>query len=140
MGSIPVNPELDIFIWGLRINWFGFKAMDMEFLGIFLLILFSIILSTIISGASYIVGVKQPDSEKVSVYECGFDPFGSSRVPFSVKFFLVGILFLIFDLEISFLFPWCVVYNQIELFGFWIMYLFLVILTIGLVYEWVKGG
>lgn len=114
--------------------------MDMEFFGIFLLILFSIILSTIISGASYIVGVKQSDSEKVSVYECGFDPFGSSRVPFSVKFFLVGILFLIFDLEISFLFPWCVVYNQIELFGFWIMYLFLVILTIGLVYEWVKGG
>ena len=114
--------------------------MDMEFLGIFLLILFSIILSTIISGASYIVSVKQPDSEKVSVYECGFDPFGSSRVPFSVKFFLVGILFLIFDLEISFLFPWCVVYNQIELLGFWVMYLFLVILTIGLVYEWVKGG
>nr|YP_010596886.1 NADH dehydrogenase subunit 3 [Cliona patera]WAK85280.1 NADH dehydrogenase subunit 3 [Cliona patera]WAK85294.1 NADH dehydrogenase subunit 3 [Cliona patera]WAK85308.1 NADH dehydrogenase subunit 3 [Cliona patera]WAK85322.1 NADH dehydrogenase subunit 3 [Cliona patera]WAK85336.1 NADH dehydrogenase subunit 3 [Cliona patera] len=114
--------------------------MDMEFLGVFLLILLSIILSTIISGASYIVGVKQPDSEKVSVYECGFDPFGSSRVPFSVKFFLVGILFLIFDLEISFLFPWCVVYNQIELLGFWIMYLFLVILTIGLVYEWVKGG
>lgn len=92
--------------------------MDMEFLGVFLLILLSIILSTIISGASYIVGVKQPDSEKVSVYECGFDPFGSSRVPFSVKFFLVGILFLIFDLEISFLFPWCVVYNQIELLGF----------------------
>ena len=89
----------------------------MEFLGILLLLLFSIILSTIISGASYIIGVKQPDSEKVSVYECGFDPFGSPRVPFSVKFFLVGILFLIFDLEISFLFPWCVVYNQIELFG-----------------------
>lgn len=92
--------------------------MEMEFVGIFLLILVSVVLSTIISGASYIVSIKQPDSEKVSVYECGFDPFGSSRVPFSVKFFLVGILFLIFDLEISFLFPWCVVYNQIELFGF----------------------
>ena len=114
--------------------------MDMEFLGIFLLLLFSIILSTIISGASYIIGVKQPDSEKVSVYECGFDPFGSPRVPFSVKFFLVGILFLIFDLEISFLFPWCVVYNQIELFGVWMMYLFIIILTLGLVYEWAKGG
>nr|YP_008592461.1 NADH dehydrogenase subunit 3 [Hymeniacidon sinapium]AGP04999.1 NADH dehydrogenase subunit 3 [Hymeniacidon sinapium]QRG31975.1 NADH dehydrogenase subunit 3 [Pseudosuberites sp. CY-2021] len=114
--------------------------MSTEFLGIFVLILFSITLSTIISGASYIVGVKQPDSEKVSVYECGFDPFGSSRVPFSVKFFLVGILFLIFDLEISFLFPWCVVYNQIGLFGFWTMYIFLVILTVGLVYEWAKGG
>lgn len=79
--------------------------MITEFLGIFLLLLFSVILSSVISGASYIIGVKQPDSEKVSVYECGFDPFGSSRVPFSVKFFLVGILFLIFDLEISFLFP-----------------------------------
>nr|YP_010426363.1 NADH dehydrogenase subunit 3 [Terpios hoshinota]USL48477.1 NADH dehydrogenase subunit 3 [Terpios hoshinota] len=114
--------------------------MSQEFIGVFMLILLSIILSTIISGASYIVGVKLPDSEKVSVYECGFDPFGSSRVPFSVKFFLVGILFLIFDLEISFLFPWCVVYNQIGLFGFWTMYVFLVILTVGLVYEWAKGG
>lgn len=127
MGSIPANLE--------------YKAtMEIEFVGIFVLILVSVVLSTIISGASYIVSIKQPDSEKVSVYECGFDPFGSSRVPFSVKFFLVGILFLIFDLEISFLFPWCVVYNQIELFGFWVMYVFLVILTIGLVYEWIKGG
>lgn len=115
-------------------------TMSAEFLSIFILLLFSIILSTVISGASYIVGVKQPDSEKVSVYECGFDPFESSRIPFSVRFFLVGILFMIFDLEISFLFPWCVVYNQIGLFGFWTMYLFLVILTVGLIYEWIKGG
>ena len=114
--------------------------MSIEFLGIFVLILCSFILSTLISGASYIVGVKQPDIEKVSVYECGFDPFGSSRVPFSVKFFLVGILFLIFDLEISFLFPWCVVLSQIRLLGIWVMYLFLIILTIGLIYEWVRGG
>ena len=76
---------------------------NIEFLGV--LILCSLILSVVVFGASYIVGVKLPDMEKVSVYECGFDPFGSSRVPFSVKFFLVGILFLIFDLEISFLFP-----------------------------------
>ena len=79
--------------------------MSAEFLNIFVLLIFSVLLSTVVSGASYIVGVKQPDSEKVSVYECGFDPFGSSRIPFSVKFFLVGILFMIFDLEISFLFP-----------------------------------
>nr|YP_232800.1 NADH dehydrogenase subunit 3 [Geodia neptuni]AAP59165.1 NADH dehydrogenase subunit 3 [Geodia neptuni] len=114
--------------------------MDAEFLEIFFLILFSVTLSTVISGASYLVGIRQPDSEKVSVYECGFDPLGSSRTPFSVKFFLVGILFLVFDLEISFLFPWCVIYNQIGLLGIWMMYLFLVILTIGLIYEWVKGG
>jgi NADH:ubiquinone oxidoreductase subunit 3 (subunit A) len=79
--------------------------MSSEFFTIFILLIFSVSLSTVISGASYIIGVKQPDSEKVSVYECGFDPFGSSRIPFSVKFFLVGILFMIFDLEISFLFP-----------------------------------
>nr|WRI02244.1 NADH dehydrogenase subunit 3 [Acanthella acuta] len=114
--------------------------MSSEFLNIFILLIFSVLLSTVISGASYIIGVKQPDSEKVSVYECGFDPFGSSRIPFSVKFFLVGILFMIFDLEISFLFPWCVSYQHIGLLGYWIMYIFLVILTIGLIYEWVKGG
>ena len=79
--------------------------MSSVFFTIFILLIFSVSLSTVISGASYIIGVKQPDSEKVSVYECGFDPFGSSRIPFSVKFFLVGILFMIFDLEISFLFP-----------------------------------
>jgi len=109
--------------------------VNIEFIGIFLLLFFSIILSTVISGASYIVGVKQPDGEKTSVYECGFDPFESSRIPFSVRFFLVGILFMIFDLEISFLFPWSVVYNQTGLFGFWTMVLFLIILTIGLIYE-----
>lgn len=109
--------------------------MDAEFLELFYLILFSVIISTVISGASYLVGVRQPDSEKVSVYECGFDPLGSSRTPFSVKFFLVGILFLVFDLEISFLFPWCIIYNQIGLLGIWTMYLFLVILTVGLIYE-----
>ena len=97
------------------------KIIKME---IFFLILFSVILSTVISGVSYFVGIKDPNSEKVSVYECGFDPFGSSRTPFSVKFFLVGILFLVFDLEISFLFPWCVIYNQIGLLGIWMMYYF----------------
>ena len=114
--------------------------MDGEFLEIFILILFSLTLSTVISGTSFLVGKRHPDSEKVSVYECGFDPLGSSRTPFSVKFFLVGILFLVFDLEISFLFPWCVIYYQIGLLGIWIMYLFLVVLTIGLIYEWVQGG
>lgn len=92
--------------------------MNIEFIGVLLLVLLSIIISTVVFLASYIVGTKQPDGEKVSVYECGFDPFGSSRVPFSVKFFLVGILFMVFDIEISFIFPWCVVYYQIEEFGF----------------------
>lgn len=79
--------------------------MSSEFIGIFFLLFFSLVISTVVSGASVIVSVKQPDGEKASVYECGFDPFESSRVPFSVRFFLVGILFMIFDLEISFIFP-----------------------------------
>ena len=81
------------------------KKMNAEYLEIFLQILFSVTLSTVISGTSYLLGTKQPDSEKVSVYECGFDPLGTSRTPFSVKNLLVGILFLVFDLEIPFIFP-----------------------------------
>nr|YP_001648673.1 NADH dehydrogenase subunit 3 [Plakinastrella cf. onkodes DVL-2011]ABW83953.1 NADH dehydrogenase subunit 3 [Plakinastrella cf. onkodes DVL-2011] len=116
------------------------RAQILEFFVIFIMLCVSIGLSIIISGASYTLGVKQPDSEKVSVYECGFDPFESSRIPFSVRFFLIGILFMIFDLEISFIFPWSVVFNQITLFGYWTMIVFLIILTLGLIYEWVKGG
>src|SRR6056300_79946 len=114
--------------------------MYTEFYGILILLIFSVVLSAIISGASYILGEKQPDREKVSAYECGFDPFGTPGRPFSIRFFLIGILFLIFDLEISFLFPWCVVYNQISPFCYFTMVVFLAILTLGLVYEWLKGG
>jgi len=89
-----------------------------EFYSLFFLLVFSVVLSALFSGASYFLGVKQPDREKVSAYECGFEPFGIPGRPFSVRFFLVGILFLIFDLEISFLFPWCVLFNQISPFGF----------------------
>ena len=89
-----------------------------DFMGVVSLILVSVALSTIISGASYGIGVRQPDSEKVSVYECGFAPFETARIPFSVTFFLVGILFMIFDIEISFIFPWCVVCGHIGMYGF----------------------
>nr|YP_654390.1 NADH dehydrogenase subunit 3 [Pavona clavus]ABG02364.1 NADH dehydrogenase subunit 3 [Pavona clavus] len=114
--------------------------MYLEFYSLFLLLVFSVILSALFFGASYFLGVKQPDREKVSAYECGFEPFGVPGRPFSVRFFLVGILFLVFDLEISFLFPWCVLFNQISPFGFWVMVGFLGVLTLGLIYEWVKGG
>lgn len=97
-------------------------------------------LASVIVFASYVLAENKPDTEKVSVYECGFDPFGDSRQKFEVRFFLVGILFIIFDLEISFLFPWSVVLSDLLSFGFWTMILFLFILTIGLVYEWLKGG
>lgn len=105
-----------------------------------LLIIIGVSLSTIVLGVSYIMGVKRADSEKASVYECGFDPFGSLKALFSVRFFLVGVLFMIFDLEISLLFPWCVTLNETGLEGFWAMCIFMGVLTIGLIYEWAKGG
>ena len=81
-----------------------------------------------------------PDPEKLSVYECGFEPFEDSRMEFDVRFYLVAILFIIFDLEIAFLFPWAISLGQIGLFGFISMMIFLFILTVGFVYEWKKGA
>ena len=97
----------------------------------------AVILSTIMSSASYILAIRKPETEKVSAYECGFEPFSDTRQQFEVRFFLVGILFIIFDLEISILFPWAMVINNSN---YWIIMTFLGILTIGLVYEWNKGG
>ena len=81
-----------------------------------------------------------PDPEKLSVYECGFEPFQDSRMEFDVRFYLVAILFIIFDLEIAFLFPWAISLGKIGLFGFISMMIFLFILTIGFIYEWKKGA
>ena len=82
----------------------------------------------------------KPDSEKLSAYECGFESFGDARRKFDVQFYLVSILFIIFDLEIAFLFPWAIVLKQIGMFGFWSMMVFLFVLTIGFIYEWKKGA
>ena len=111
-----------------------------EYASILVFLVFSIILSLVLPAASYILGYKKGDGEKLSVYECGFDPFGDSRQKFEVRFFLVAILFIIFDLEISFLFPWSVSLETLDTFGYWTMYIFLGILTVGLIYEWNKGG
>lgn len=114
--------------------------MTFEYSSVLLFLIFSLVLSIVLVAASYILSKKNPDYEKVQQYECGFNPFSDSRQPFEVRFFLVAILFIIFDLEISFLFPWSVVLSNISIFGYWTMILFLGILTIGLVYEWLKGG
>jgi len=113
---------------------------SVEWLPILFLFIISLILSSLIFGLSYIVATQKPDSEKVSAYECGFDPFDDARGKFDVRFYLVSILFIIFDLEVSFLFPWALTLNNITLFGFWSMILFLFILTIGFIYEWKKGA
>lgn len=114
--------------------------MNIDFITIFIILIISLILSIIISGASYVLGEKSPDKEKVSVYECGFDPFHSPGEPFSIRFFLIAILFLVFDLEISYLFPWSSSSSIIDLKAQIIVYIFLIILTLGLIYEWLKGG
>jgi NADH-quinone oxidoreductase subunit A len=90
--------------------------------------------------APFIVAVKKPDPEKVSAYECGFEPFEDARSKFDVRFYLVAILFIIFDLEVAFLFPWAISLGDIGMFGFWSMVVFLGVLTIGFIYEWKKGA
>ena len=90
--------------------------------------------------SAFVVAYKQPDPEKLSAYECGFNAFDDARMKFDVRFYLVAILFIIFDLEVSFLFPWAIVFREIGLFGFWSMMVFLGVLTIGFIYEWRKGA
>src|SRR5437879_3633250 len=88
----------------------------------------------------FLVAYKQPDPEKLSAYECGFNPFDDARMKFDVRYYLVAILFIIFDLEVSFLFPWAVAFSDLGLYGFWSMMVFLGVLTIGFIYEWKKGA
>src|SRR5471030_431856 len=90
--------------------------------------------------APFLVAFKLPDPEKLSAYECGFNAFDDARMKFDVRFYLVAILFIIFDLEVSFLFPWAVAFRKIGVFGFWSMMAFLGVLTVGFVYEWKKGA
>ena len=88
----------------------------------------------------FLFGHGGKDEEKLSAYECGFEPFEDSRMKFDVRYYLVAILFIIFDLEVAFLFPWAVSFGSLGWFGFWSMTLFLVILTVGFIYEWKKGA
>jgi NADH-quinone oxidoreductase subunit A len=97
-------------------------------------------LAVVIVLASFVLARQRPDSEKLSSYECGFPPFADARAKFDVRFYLVAILFIIFDLEVAFLFPWAVALGAIGLFGFWSMVVFLAVLTIGFIYEWKKGA
>ncbi len=90
--------------------------------------------------AAAVVAVSRPDPEKNSAYECGFNAFDDARMKFDVRFYLVSILFIIFDLEVAFLFPWAVAFHEISDYGFWSMIVFLGVLTVGFIYEWKKGA
>ena len=111
-----------------------------EYLPILIFIGIATGLAVVMVVASYIVARQRPDSEKVSAYECGFEAFDDARSQFDVRFYLVAILFIIFDLEIAFLFPWAISLGSIGMLGFWSMVAFLAVLTIGFVYEWKKGA
>ena len=118
--------------------------MAIDFLKDYLPIIIFLIIALGLSFAfvflNFIFSPKKPDPEKLSAYECGFEPFNDSRMEFDVRFYLVAILFIIFDLEIAFLFPWAISLGKIGLYGFVSMMIFLFILTIGFIYEWKKGA
>ena len=111
-----------------------------DYLAIILFLFVSLALSLGFIILNFLLSPKKPDPEKLSAYECGFEAFSDSRMEFDVKFYLVAILFVIFDLEIAFLFPWAITLNNTGLFGFWSMMVFLSVLTVGFIYEWKKGA
>ena len=111
-----------------------------EYFSILLFLLIAVGLSFGFILANYLAAPSNPDPEKLSAYECGFEAFDDSRMEFDVRFYLVAILFIIFDLEIAFLFPWAISLGNIGALGFWSMIIFLSVLTIGFIYEWKKGA
>jgi len=111
-----------------------------EYFSIILFLLIAIALSFGFIIANYLAAPSNPDPEKLSAYECGFEAFDDSRMEFDVRFYLVAILFIIFDLEIAFLFPWAISLGSIGALGFWSMMIFLAVLTVGFIYEWKKGA
>ena len=118
--------------------------MSLDFLNNYLTIIIFLAVALILSLGFLVLNFafspKNPDPEKLSAYECGFEPFNDSRMEFDVRFYLVAILFIIFDLEIAFLFPWAISLGKIGIFGFISMMIFLFILTVGFIYEWKKGA
>ena len=111
-----------------------------DYFPIIIFLIIALGLSCVFILLNFFVSPKNPDPEKLSSYECGFEPFNDSRMEFDVRFYLVAILFIIFDLEVAFLFPWAVSLSSLGLFGFWSMIIFLFFLTIGFIYEWKKGA
>ena len=100
----------------------------------------ALVIGLVLLIAPFIVAYRKPDPEKLSAYECGFNSFDDARMKFDVRFYLVAILFIVFDLEVAFLFPWAVAFGDLGLFGFWSMMVFLGVLTLGFIYEWRKGA
>ena len=116
------------------------NTLLLEYLPLVVFLGVALVIGASLMVAPFLVAVRNPDAEKVSAYECGFNAFDDARMKFDVRFYLVAILFIIFDLEIAFLFPWAAAFKEVGLFGFWSMVVFLGVLTIGFIYEWRKGA
>lgn len=111
-----------------------------EYLALAIFIGVALVIGLALLVAPFLVAYKQPDPEKLSAYECGFNAFDDARMKFDVRFYLIAILFIVFDLEVAFLFPWAVAFGELGAVGFWSMVVFLGVLTIGFAYEWRKGA
>ena len=116
------------------------NAFLLQYLPIVIFLAIAAVLGSLFIVGSLVLAPSAPDPEKNSAYECGFNAFDDARMKFDVRFYLVAILFIIFDLEVSFLFPWAAAFGHLGAYGFWSMMLFLAVLTIGFIYEWKKGA
>jgi NADH-quinone oxidoreductase subunit A len=116
------------------------SALLQDYLPLVIFIGVALVIGLALLVAPFVVAFQQPDPEKLSAYECGFNAFDDARMKFDVRYYLVAILFIIFDLEVSFLFPWAVAFSKLGFYGFWSMMIFLGVLTIGFIYEWKKGA
>ena len=115
------------------------RDLLLEYLPILIFLGVALGLGLALMLSAIVIAVRNPDPEKISAYECGFNAFDDARMKFDVRFYLVAILFIIFDLEVAFLFPWAIAFKDLGDFGFWSMLIFLGVLTIGFAYEWKKG-
>ena len=111
-----------------------------DYLPLIVFIGVALFIATALLVVPFLVAFKAPDPEKLSAYECGFNAFDDARMKFDIRFYLVSLLFIIFDLEVAFLFPWAVAFKRVGVLGFWSMIAFLAVLTVGFVYEWKKGA
>ena len=130
-------------IFNYNINYFlnfNESLFKFEYLVILIFLIISILLSLVIVGLSYLLSIQNPEPEKLSTYECGFEPYEDSRHKFDIKFYLVAILFIIFDIETMFLLPWSVSLSQLNLLGFWSMIDFIIELGTGFIYVWYIGA
>src|SRR5439155_19205183 len=116
------------------------EELLLDYLPLVVFITVAIGIALVLLVAPFLIAYKQPDPEKLSAYECGFNAFDDARMKFDVRYYLVAILFIIFDLEVSFLFPWAVAFGDLGTFGYWSMMVFLGVLTVGFIYEWRKGA